>query len=298
MTQVIKLGYAGFGTPDVDAQLAYYTEVIGLTLVERGSDGTAYLRSSVDHHTIVLYPSSEEGLRHIGLQLGSSQSLQEASRQLSEQGIKSELLSDAEPGIAQILQFPDPEGHLIRLYSQIEQIGSGFPDRGIVPEKLGHIAIAVHDVQKMADFYQTLLGFRVSDWIEDFFVFMRCSPDHHTLNFLQSKYQKMHHIAFQLKDWAHVERACDHLARYDIPLLWGPGRHGAGHNIFTYHNNPDQQIVELFTELDIILDEELGYFEPRPWHEEFPQKPKVWKDAPRAVNHWGQLPSPEFMFMT
>jgi catechol 2,3-dioxygenase-like lactoylglutathione lyase family enzyme len=126
---------------------------------------------------------------------------------------------------------------------------------------------------------------------------MRCSPDHHTVNFLKSKYQKMHHIAFQLKDWAHVQQACDHLARHHIPLLWGPGRHGAGHNIFTYYHDPDKQIVELFTELDIMLDEDLGYFEPRPWHEDFPQRPKVWKDSPQAVNHWGLMPSREFMFM-
>ena len=92
-------------------------------------------------------------------------------------------------------------------------------------------------------------------------------------------------------------KACDHLLRHHIPLLWRPGRHGAGHNIFTYHHDPDEQIVELFTELDIMLDEDLGYFEPRPWHEDFPQRPKVWKDSPRAVNHWGLMPSHEFMFM-
>lgn len=298
MVQVAKLGYAGFNTPDVDALLAYYTQVIGLTLVEREENGTAYLRSAVDHHTIVLYPAPEEGLRHIGLQLGGEQSLREAAKQLGEQGIKAETQTDAEPGIPELLQFPDPEGHTIRLYKQMEQTSQGFPTGGIVPEKLGHIAIAVNDVQQMAEFYQQMLGFRVSDWIEDFFVFMRCSPDHHSMNFLRSKHQKMHHVAFQLKDWGHVEVACDHLSRHNIPLLWGPGRHGAGHNIFTYHHNPDKQIVELFTELDIILNEELGYFEPRPWHEEFPQKPKVWQDAPRAVNHWGLLPSPEFMFMT
>jgi Glyoxalase/Bleomycin resistance protein/Dioxygenase superfamily len=107
----------------------------------------------------------------------------------------------------------------------------------------------------------------------------------------------MHHIAFQLKDWAHVQRACDHLYSQHIPLVWGPGRHRAGHNIFIYHHDPDGQMVELFTELDIMLNEDLGYFEPRPWHEEFPQKPKVWKADMHATNHWGTMPSPEFMFM-
>ncbi len=293
--QIAKLGYAGFNTPDVEAMLAYYTNVIGLTLVERGSDGTAYLRSVLDHHTIVLYPAKEQGLRHIGLQLGGGQTLQDAATQLRAQGIAVETQSDVQPGIAEQLQFADPEGTALHLYSSMEQVHTAFPQTGIVPEKLGHIALGVSDVQSIADFYQNVLGFRVSDWIEDFFVFMRCSPDHHSMNFVRSKHQKMNHIAFQLQDWAHVQRACDHLYTHHIPLLWGPGRHGAGHNIFTYHLDPDGQRVELFTELDILLNEDLGYFEPRPWHEEFPQKPKVWKADLTAVNHWGAMPPHEFL---
>ncbi len=295
--QIAKLGYAGFNTPDVEAMLTYYTNVIGFTLVERGGDGAAYLRSVLDHHTLVLYPAKENSLRHIGLQIGGGQTLKDAATQLREQGIAVETQSDAQPGVAEQLEFTDPEGTTLQLYTAMEQVHNTFPEAGIVPEKLGHVAMAVHDVQKSADFYQRVLGFRVSDWIEDFFVFLRCGPDHHTMNFLRSKYQKMHHIAFQLKDWAHVQHACDHLYNQHIPLVWGPGRHGAGHNIFTYHRDPDGQFIELFTELDIMLNEDLGYFEPRPWHEEFPQKPKVWKDDLHATNHWGTMPSPEFMFM-
>ncbi len=295
--KIAKIGYAAFNTTNVETLLTYYTNVIGFTLAERGDDGTAYLRGILDHHTIALYPAKENSLRHIGFGLSGDQTLQEAQASLHEQGIAAELQTDAQPGVAEQLQFTDPEGNVLQLYTAMEQVHDHFPSAGIVPEKLGHVAMAVHDPRKISDFYQQVLGFRVSDWIEDFFVFLRCSPDHHTVNFLRSKYQKMHHIAFQLKDWAHVQRACDYLYEQNIPLLWGPGRHGAGHNIFTYHHDPNGQIVELFTELDIILNEDLGYFEPRPWHEEFPQKPKVWQDGPQAVNHWGPLPTPEFMFM-
>ena len=295
--QVTKLGYAGFNTPHMEAMQAYYTDVIGFTLEERGGDGAVYLSNALDHHTIALYLSTESGLRHMGFQIHSSQSLQEVSTNLRDQGIQVETQTDAQPGISELLQLHDPEGNVVQLYAAIQPARHNFHGSGIVPQKLGHIALAVHDVQRTAEFYQNVLGFRVSDWIEDFFVFMRCGPDHHTVNFLKSKYQKIHHIAYQLKDWAQVQQACDHLSRRHIPLLWGPGRHGAGHNIFTYHNNPDEQIVELFTELDIMLDEDLGYFEPRPWHEDFPQRPKVWIDSPTAVNHWGLMPSREFMFM-
>jgi len=139
-----------------------------------------------------------------------------------------------------------------------------------------------------------VLGFRVSDWIEDWFVFMRCGPDHHTVNFVRGKTTRMHHIAFELKDWAQVLSACDFLGGRDIPIIWGPGRHGPGHNIFTYHRNPDDQIIELFTELDKMLDESLGYFDPRPWHRDRPQRPKVWGPGdPRDI--WGPPPTPDYL---
>ena len=76
MVQVTKMGYAGFNTTHMEAMLAYYTEVIGFTLEERGGDGAAYLSNALDHHSIALYPSTESGLRHVGFQIHSSQSLQ------------------------------------------------------------------------------------------------------------------------------------------------------------------------------------------------------------------------------
>jgi hypothetical protein len=129
----------------------------------------------------------------------------------------------------------------------------------------------------------------------DFFVFLRCSPDHHTINLVDSKRSKLHHVAFELRNWGHLQTACDFLATKGYPLIWGPGRHGIGHNLFAYHRNPDGQIIELFTELDQINDEELGYFEPRPWHKDRPQKPKVWAKDPSASNIWGIMPPSDFL---
>ena len=125
----------------------------------------------------------------------------------------------------------------------------------------------VDDPQKTAEFYEKVLGFRVSDWIDDFFVFMRCNTDHHTVNFIRGNNIKMHHMAFELKDFIHLQNACDLFGQRKIPIIWGPLRHGPGHNIATYHRNPDDQVIEFFCELDKMVDENLGYFEPRPWHQ-------------------------------
>jgi hypothetical protein len=130
----------------------------------------------------------------------------------------------------------------------------------------------------------------------DFFVFLRCNTEHHSLNLLRSgNNRRLHHIGYELRDWAHVQLACDALARHDHPLVWGPGRHGPGHNLFTYHHDPDGNVVELFSELDVMLDESLGYFDPRPWHHDFPQYPKVWTPGPRVPNAWGPLPPDGFL---
>ena len=84
----------------------------------------------------------------------------------------------------------------------------------------------------------------------------------------------------------------DFLGAKNINLSWGPGRHGPGHNIYTYHRNPDDQIIEMFTELDKMLDESLGYFDPRPWHRDTPQRPKTWNRVDATI--WGLPPLPEY----
>jgi hypothetical protein len=63
-----------------------------------------------------------------------------------------------------------------------------------------------------------------------------------------------------------------------------------GHNISCYHRNRDGLRVEFYCEMDQMKDEALGYFEPRPWHEDMPQRPKVWPiDTSR--NYWSTLGS-------
>jgi hypothetical protein len=120
---------------------------------------------------------------------------------------------------------------------------------------------------------------------------MRCNPDHHTVNFVKGKRATMHHFAFQLRDFSHLENGCDVLSLNRIPIIWGPLRHGPGHNVSIYHRNPDGQVVEFYAELDQLLDEDLGFFDPRPCHEDQPQRPKVWTRANRSIAGWGPPPS-------
>ena len=54
-------------------------------------------------------------------------------------------------------------------------------------------------------------------------------------------------------------------------------------------------ITELFAELDQMKDEDVSCFEPRPWHRDSPQRPKVWRKDHSASNLWGPGPPEEMM---
>ena len=43
---------------------------------------------------------------------------------------------------------------------------------------------------------------------------MRCNPDHHSVNFLRGKRTRMHHIAFEVRDFSAVEHGCDVLSQH------------------------------------------------------------------------------------
>ena len=159
---------------------------------------------------------------------------------------------------------------------------------------VNHTGQVVTDLARARRFYEEVLGFRLSDWIGDYFVFLRCGPDHHTVNFIRGPVARMHHMAFEVKDTSHLANACDLLGRKNLEIVWGPVRHGPGHNIAVYHRNPDDQMIEFFTDLDRMYDEEGGYYEPRSWHKDRPQKPKVW-DPNQQRDIWGPPPTADYL---
>ena len=287
-----RVGHATFETPDLDKALAYYTEVLGLVLHAREKD-RAYLASKTGLLTLALERGREENLRRISFEMAPTEDFANVAKALAADGIKSELRNESVPGIGKVLAFQDPKGTTIELFTAWSYLCTHHQVLGAGPLKLGHIAYMVPDPQAMADFYCRVLGFRVSDWIEDFFVFLRCNPDHHTVNFIRGPNTKMHHIAFEMKDFAHIQHACEILGVRKIPINWGPVRHGPGHNVAIYHRNFDGQNVEFYIELDQMKDEELGYFDPRPWHHDFPQRPKTW-DRKVAPALWGLMPAEDF----
>ncbi len=292
MSGVTQIGYATFETPDLERAIAYYTQYLGLTEVQR--DGkTAYLACPSDFYSVVLKEGSAAAVTRLALQLAPEADLDAFAAELKAKGIAVGRQTDTGPSTPATLTVVDPSGMEVDLLATRIVKDKRPLNHGVAPRKLGHTAFFTPDIQATVKFYTEALGFRVSDWIGDFFVFMRCNPDHHTVNFLSGPKRGLHHIAFELNDWNHVKEACDLLPDHNLDLIWGPGRHGPGHNIYTYHLNPDGFTIEMFTELDIMSNEASGYFDPRPWHKDHPQRPKVWDPASiRSRNFWG-LSKPE-----
>ena len=290
--KVSKLGFHVIETQDVAAIADHYENA--LQLVRTGSDGdTVFLTPHGDHHSVAIRKGEPNGRAAIGFEIEGT--LDEAAEGLTAAGVEFERRSDPEPGIGEGLVLTEPfSGTPLTLYKGqgASEVGSAVGTR---PSKLGHIASFVSDLPAGHEFYLGTLGFRWADTIGDFFSFLRCNRDHHVVNMMQSqKRTGLHHVAYEMRDFMHLKEALDHLATLGHRMAWGPGRHGVGHNVFTYHPDPDGNFIELFTELDLIADEETGTFEPRPWHEEWPQGPKFWTPEPGAANKWGWV-NPDFL---
>ena len=290
---VSKLGYVEFESPDIDRLVDYYTNMLDFVTVERTSE-QVFLTPSFDHHAVIVRKGEVKPRTVVGYEI--SEDLADAERRIKDAGYTVERRSDVAPSTPDVLVLGEPmTGTKLHLYGEQTRSDVHPNDSALRPTKLGHVAAFTPELRPMQDFYQDLLGFRWSDTIADFFVFLRCNADHHAANFMAStKRDGMHHIAYEMRDLNHLQTMLDHLAHNNVRLAWGPGRHGAGHNVFTYHRDPDGNVIELFTQLDVMSNEVAGYFEPRPWHTDFPQYPKTWEADVVAVNSWGPI-NPELL---
>lgn len=288
--RAFQLGYLDLETTALEDELAYYDRVIGATMVERDGGGRAYLSLGLDHHNITLAAGAQSRLAAIGLRIGEEAPAETAKR-LGEQGLPAEVKSDARPGVAALVEV-NVGGHCLHLVPDMTMPGPGFRTSGILPNRLGHVAIMSPEADKLVDLFSAL-GFRTTDWFETVATFMTCNRDHHVLNILSAPVAKLHHIAFELRSRAHHHDAADLLAGASHPVVWGPSRHTAGHNLASYHFDPSRFLVELYSDMDVLVPE-LDIFEPRPWHETYPQRPRVW--SLDQMTTWGTRY--EFDFLT
>jgi len=282
--KVFQLGYVTLGTPDIERAKQHYLRNLGMTEVTKDGDGSVYLSLGYYHHDLVLRPSPQKALINVGFQLKPHIAAGDFARDVRQAGLAATVKTDSQPGVAETVEVEGPGGLAIEFYSAIEAPVPGFKETGASPFRLGHVAIINPEGDKAIAFFKDFLGFVLTDDIAGIANFLTCNREHHVVNLVKAPEARVHHIAFELRDTACHGVASDALRAAGVNILWGPSRHTAGHNVASYHHDPDKVMIEFYTEMDAFIPE-LGISEPRPWHEYLPMKPRSW--GPTELNAWG-----------
>ncbi len=145
------------------------------------------------------------------------------------------------------------------------------------PRRLGHLVVGTPAIGDTRDLLVQGLGLKVSDELEGIIAFLRCSPDHHNVALVESPVPLLQHYSWECDDIDHVGHSASALLRPDPSRhTWGLGRHFAGSNFYWYLRDPAGSYLELYSDLDQILDDEA-------WE----QKGRTPFDVEHVANSWG-----------
>lgn len=275
MSDVIRrMAHVALQVSDLDASVAWATGVMGMRETER-ADGVSYLTHAACHHSLQLIAGDRPALDHVALQAHDAEALDAVAARVRERGLPILSEDPEEAGIEHAIRFAGPSGHTFEVFVGMVDVGPPHVGAGAQPRKFGHPTITCPDIAPTQELFQQALGFRLSDEIgPGLLAFLRCSVDHHGLG-LQKGEPGINHYAWEVEDLAALGRLGDTLQRSGSRFIWGPGRHGAGQNIFTYHYDPAGCIVEYYADLYQVWDERT--YVPGVW------APDDW----RGMNLWG-----------
>jgi catechol 2,3-dioxygenase-like lactoylglutathione lyase family enzyme len=281
----------------VTATASYY-EDFGLRRVADRPGGPVAFATAEGGEQLVLRPAERRRLLELGIGADDTDDLDRI-----EAGLKR--LEVTFRRDAADLHVQDPNSALkvtIRISPRITEAaakqeptnGPGRPDRAngrapavertgrVRPRRLGHVVVGSLDQEASQRFFTEGLGFKVSDHVPGLASFMRCSTDHHNLLIQQAPLNFLHHTAWEVDDIDEVGRgATAMLEGHPERHVWGLGRHHIGSNFFWYLKDPVGNFSEYYSDLDVILDDQL-------W------KPSVVEGA-RGLYNWGPPPPPSFV---
>lgn len=125
------------------------------------------------------------------------------------------------------------------------------------PRRLGHLVIGTPDLDGTRDLLVQGLGFKVSDEFPGIIAFLRCSTDHHNVALVGSPVPMLQHYSWECDDVDHVGHTATELLRADPDRhAWGFGRHHLGSNYYWYLRDPAGSFLELYSDMDVIDDDE------------------------------------------
>ena len=163
------------------------------------------------------------------------------------------------------IAVPDLERRAARRGAGVER-GEG------IPQKISHIVLHSPNHKAATQFFVDVLGFRVSDWLGDFMSFLRCNEWHHRIAIVPGP-PCLNHVAYDMPSIDEMMRGIARLKQRGIDVRWGPGRHTAGNNAFSYFVTPNGFAVEYTSELERVNETS--------W------QPTTYTPGPRIMDQWG-----------
>jgi 2,3-dihydroxy-p-cumate/2,3-dihydroxybenzoate 3,4-dioxygenase len=244
-----KPGYVALAVTDLDRSIAFYRDLVGLTLQEREGDQIAFLRCGTDHHDVVLYKADQPGLKRMAFQLESPQDLELAHGWLTELGYQPVWAAPQECATLRqgpTLRFRIPDCDLLfEFYAQMESCDGWQPTVAKI-ERLGHVVVGMRNPEAVLATLLDKLNFRLSDQYGTHTWFLRCFPNpyHHSFAVARAKFDRLHHVNFMVTDVDDVGRAIYRMRKAGVEIVFGPGRHDISNSIFLYFLDPDGMTVE------------------------------------------------------
>lgn len=300
--RVKRLAHVGLWVGDVAATTRFYRQVLGLHLRSATRDveleeASAFLSLGDEHHCLALFhdmrvsssngsaPAQQTRLHHLSFEVDTDAELAALAARLKQSGV--ELIlgpRDGNPEAGDTLWLSDPDGNRVEIsvtpddmLSVPPALGEGQRTRRR-PHALQHVALRTMHLEDMVEFYSEALGFDISDWLLRECAWLRCNTDHHTLMLMQGK-QDVDHIGYSVPGGSDLLLWADYLSSLQYPTLWGPGRHGAGHDLFLRCADADGLHIEFSAELQQYYDHEVTI------------PPRLWHSRSSALNLWGVMPA-------
>jgi catechol 2,3-dioxygenase-like lactoylglutathione lyase family enzyme len=172
----------------------------------------------------------------------------------------------------------DPEGRDLWFRTGVVKNGHELGNASEVPPaRLQHYAVRTPTPQRLVTFYTRALGFTASDLVRDSTgdlsaAFLRTDAEHHSLAIFRAPERRFDHFSCETSDWMALRDWADHMASRAVPLAWGIGRHGPGNDTFFMVRDPDGNLAEISSDLELCAEE-------RPVG--------TWEHRMETLNQWG-----------
>jgi catechol 2,3-dioxygenase-like lactoylglutathione lyase family enzyme len=275
MSKVSEIRYVGYAVPDLEAERAFYRDKWALREVA-DEDGMVYFAAEAHDEAFVvrLRQAAIKRVDVIALAAGSTQDVDRLHAKVQAAGCRIIFEPRALTGFGAGygFRFFSPDGLPFEISSGVARRTARELRRGEgAPEKISHIVLHSPKHKEATAFFVDVLGFQVSDWIGDFMSFLRCNEWHHRIAVLPGP-PCLNHVAYDMPNLDEMMRGIARLKRMKIDLLWGPGRHTAGNNTFSYFCTPNGFSVEYTSELERVTEN---------W------QPTVHEPKPEIMDQWG-----------